>query len=142
MLQNETNVRQYAEDTLQPITSSTHLKSQNYHYYLTLKQRYHSPENAPAYLSKKGYEILRQNDCALMDTFRIHTDSILNTLRKCDEDELTIWVGMDHMDWHVNFSVRNMLSYLTKACVVTGTTPSAVRQQGSTTAKKTGPTFA
>lgn len=98
MFMNETTASQYAEDTLDPIALSTHIKTTNYHYYLCLMRRY-SKQCHPLYLSQEGYEALRADDGQLMDSFRLHTDTLLHVLQLCEPGELSVWVGMDHMDW-------------------------------------------
>jgi betaine lipid synthase len=96
MFLGETTASQYATDTFDPVALSTHLRTENHHYYLCLQRRY-SKDCPPLYLTKDGYEALRRDDGKLMDCFRLHTDTILNALLMCEPGELSVFVAMDHM---------------------------------------------
>lgn len=69
-----------------------------YWYYLCLKQRY-THRSRPLYLTPAGFETLKANGAALLDNFRLHTDSIINVLTQLPPASLTIAVWMDHCDW-------------------------------------------
>lgn len=94
MFQHETTAGQYAVDTLDPIASAMHIKDTNYHYYLTLQRKY-SPTCCPLYLTREGYETLRSGNGKVVDSIRIHTDSIINVLRRLEPQSLTVFVAMD-----------------------------------------------
>jgi betaine lipid synthase len=81
----------FHRDTLDPIGSHALLSKGAYHYLLvrTLSRLLHlsnglaqcllgkyTRESCPDYLTRRGFEILKNNEKA-MDSFRIHTDSIL-----------------------------------------------------------------
>lgn len=112
MFLNETTANQYAHDTFDPVALSTHLRTENYHYYLCLQRRF-SKDCSPLYLTREGYAALRADDGKLMDSIRLHTDTILNALLMCEPGELTCFIAMDHM-------VRFARLYRSKAHFWTG----------------------
>lgn len=75
-----------------------HIRRENYHYYLCLTSRYH-PENPPAYLTREGFATLKASQCASLEAFRLHTDSLDNVIRTIEAGSLDVWIGMDHQDW-------------------------------------------
>lgn len=89
---------QYAIDTLDPVVKHSLLRNDNYHYHLCLKGKY-SRESCPLYLKPEGFEALKRNGAKALDSFRLHTDSIVNVLRGLADDSLTHAIVMDHMDW-------------------------------------------
>ncbi|KAI0084521.1 hypothetical protein BDY19DRAFT_1060226 [Irpex rosettiformis] len=89
---------QYAMDTLDPIAHKTHMRTGAYHYLLCLLGRY-TPESCPLFLTREGFAELQKNNGALMDCFRLHTDSILDALQGLGDGAITKMVVMDHMDW-------------------------------------------
>ncbi|KAJ3992422.1 hypothetical protein F5050DRAFT_1856715 [Lentinula boryana] len=99
MLLDEGGVYQYVCDTLDPVLSTYLLKTQNYFYLLTLLGHY-TPECCPSYLTRQGFEKLKAENCERLKAFRLHTDSILNTLRGLSPASLTRALVMDHMDWY------------------------------------------
>ncbi|KAJ3729186.1 hypothetical protein DFJ43DRAFT_1156471 [Lentinula guzmanii] len=99
MLLDEGGVYQYVCDTLDPVLSTYLLKTQNYFYLLTLLGHY-TPECCPSYLTRQGFEKLKAENCERLKAFRLHTDSILNTLRGLSSASLTRALVMDHMDWY------------------------------------------
>lgn len=46
-----------------------------YHYLLCLLGHY-TPESCPLYLTPAGFTKLQENNGAILDAFRLHTDSI------------------------------------------------------------------
>lgn len=94
MFQHETTAGQYAIDTLDPVASTMHIRDTNYHYYLTLQRKY-SPTCCPLYLTREGYDTLRSGNGKVVDSIRIHTDSIINVLRRLEPQSLTVFVAMD-----------------------------------------------
>ncbi|GAA97150.1 uncharacterized protein L969DRAFT_92001 [Mixia osmundae IAM 14324] len=95
----ETTTAQFAADTLDPVARKTHVKSENYHYYLCLMQKYNEL-NPPLYLSKEGFKELKRDSAKALDTFRLHTDSIINVLKQLEPASLSVCILMDHMDWY------------------------------------------
>jgi len=94
MFKNETTAAQYAVDTLEPVANNTHLRTNNYFYYLCLQRKY-SREACPLYLTREGYEALRANKGKNLDGLRLHTDSIVNVLSRLEPESLTVFVAMD-----------------------------------------------
>ncbi|KAF7798762.1 hypothetical protein EIP86_009987 [Pleurotus ostreatoroseus] len=88
----------YAEQTLDPIAHNTHMRAGAYHYLLALKG-YYTKESCPLFLTPSGFETLRADNGRVMDSFRLHTDSILNSLMGLADGSITKMVVMDHMDW-------------------------------------------
>jgi betaine lipid synthase len=78
---------------------------------------HYTPESCPLYLTRRGYDTLRADNAEVMNTFRLHTDSIVKSvisLTSCSLlanpiyisvlKGLTAWsltraVIMDHLDW-------------------------------------------
>ncbi|KAG8722187.1 hypothetical protein FRC08_005936 [Ceratobasidium sp. 394] len=89
---------EFARDTLDPLPSTAILKKGGYHYLLCLLGKY-TPESCPAYLTKEGFEKLRENNWARLDSFRLHTESITNVLLNMQPGQLTHAIIMDHLDW-------------------------------------------
>ncbi|KAH8923333.1 hypothetical protein BT69DRAFT_1312438 [Atractiella rhizophila] len=96
MLLSETDILQYILDTLDPVVHQTLLSSTNYHYLLTLQQRY-SSTSRPAYLTPDGFERLRLGQ-GEGTGFKIHTESLAGALSTMKE-ELTVVVLLDALDW-------------------------------------------
>ncbi|KAI0699007.1 hypothetical protein BC835DRAFT_1268331, partial [Cytidiella melzeri] len=92
------SAQQYAMDTLDPIAHKTHMRTGAYHYLLCLLGRY-THESCPLFLTREGFAKLQENDGAILDCFRLHTDSILNALQGLGDGAITKMVVMDHMDW-------------------------------------------
>jgi len=74
------------------------LKYGAYHFLLCLLGHY-TADSCPLYLSPDGFAALKANDGALMDAFRLHTDSITNVLRGLTPGSITRAIIMDHLDW-------------------------------------------
>ncbi|PKI85240.1 hypothetical protein MVES1_000948 [Malassezia vespertilionis] len=98
IFKEEGSVQQFAIDTLDPIPSRALLSNDNYHYRLCLMGNY-TKESCPLYLKKKAFEQLKADNSAALDSFRLHTDSIVNVLRGLQDHSLTRAILMDHMDW-------------------------------------------
>ncbi|KAI7864223.1 uncharacterized protein EV154DRAFT_541102 [Mucor mucedo] len=69
---------------------------ESYFYYLCLNQRY-TPTSCPSYLTEYGFNQLKTSGA--LDSFRLHTESILDSLKSMGDRYLTRLVVMDHMDW-------------------------------------------
>lgn len=93
------SVEQFAVDTLDTIPSRNLVRDNNYHYKLCLQHKY-SKDSCPLYLKKESFKKLQRDAAALLDTFRLHTDSIVNVLRGFQDASLTHAITMDHMDWY------------------------------------------
>jgi betaine lipid synthase len=91
----ETTTEQYAIDTLDPIAVNTRVATENYHYALCLQQRY-TTECSPLYLTRSGFEALKEANGKVLNGFRLHTDSVVKVLRQLEPSSLSVWVGMDH----------------------------------------------
>jgi betaine lipid synthase len=78
--------------------SNEHMKKGAYWYYLCIKWHY-THDSCPLYLTPSGFETLKANGAALLDNFRLHTDSMINVLTQLPAGSLTIAVWMDHCDW-------------------------------------------
>ncbi|KIY74282.1 S-adenosyl-L-methionine-dependent methyltransferase [Cylindrobasidium torrendii FP15055 ss-10] len=100
MLLDEGGVYQYVVDTLDPVVSTYLLRTDNYFYLLALMGHYTS-ESCPAYLTRAGFETLKAQDGACLDSFRLHTEPIVNVLRGLAVQSLTRSLVMDHLDWFV-----------------------------------------
>ncbi|KAL7314425.1 hypothetical protein PS15m_005996 [Mucor circinelloides] len=96
MFLKECTTQQYIENTLDPITSHSLFSDDQYFYYLCLKQRY-TKKSCPSYLTKDGFETLKTSGA--LNSFRLHTESILDALKSMADGYLTRLVVMDHMDW-------------------------------------------
>lgn len=59
----------------------------------------YSKTTRPLYLTPEGFSILKRDGGALLDHFRLHTDSLMNVLRQLDSSTLTVAVIMDAQDW-------------------------------------------
>ncbi|KAF8313463.1 S-adenosyl-L-methionine-dependent methyltransferase [Clavulina sp. PMI_390] len=94
----EGTVYEFIRDTLDPIGSHALLSQGAYHYLLCLLGHY-TRESCPDYLSPRGFEALKANDGELLDSFRLHTDSIVNVLSGLSAGAITRAVIMDHLDW-------------------------------------------
>ncbi|KAJ3558112.1 hypothetical protein NM688_g1112 [Phlebia brevispora] len=97
-LKEGVSAQQYAEETLDPIAHKTHMRTGAYHYLLCLLGHY-TKQSCPLFLTRRGYEKLREDNGRIMDSFRLHTDSIVNSLRGLADASITKMVVMDHMDW-------------------------------------------
>ena len=98
-------------NTLDPIVKNTHLRDDNYFYYMPLMLKY-TPANAPAYLRPEYFALLRE-DSTRLDAIKIHTKTIIEVLnQECDDQELTKVILMDHLDW---FSVEDATAEI-QAC--------------------------
>ncbi|EKM51071.1 uncharacterized protein PHACADRAFT_165696 [Phanerochaete carnosa HHB-10118-sp] len=89
---------QYGAETFDPIAHKTHMRTGAYHYLLCLLGRY-THESCPLFLKREGFTALKENNCELLDSFRLHTDSIMNALQGLADGSITKMVVMDHMDW-------------------------------------------
>uniref|UniRef100_A0A0K3CN82 Betaine lipid synthase n=1 Tax=Rhodotorula toruloides TaxID=5286 RepID=A0A0K3CN82_RHOTO len=97
----ETTTSQFAIDALDPIGLNSHVAKDNYFYQLCLEAKY-TKDSCPLYLTREGFEKLKQNDGAALDCFRLHTDSIMNVMNRLGKDSLTIAIIMDLQDWFPN----------------------------------------
>ncbi|KAF3903744.1 hypothetical protein ABW21_db0203750 [Orbilia brochopaga] len=92
----DSGVRQYLIETFDPVIESTLLSSENPYYLLTLLSRY-TRTCHPLYLTPKAHIHYSQNRS--FDNLRIHTDEISEVLARMSDENLTIAVIMDSMDW-------------------------------------------
>ncbi|SCV73196.1 BQ2448_7121 [Microbotryum intermedium] len=90
---SETTTEQFAIDTLDPVAHNTHIGSGAYHYQIPL---------SPEYLTRAGFEALKKNNGARLDCFRLHTDSIINVMKRLGSNSLTVAIIMDLQDWFRN----------------------------------------
>ncbi|KAJ3056798.1 hypothetical protein HK097_004062 [Rhizophlyctis rosea] len=98
MILEEGGAYEYVVNTFDPIIAQTHLRDDNYFYYLCLMLKY-NPRALPAYLSQEGFQTLKSNPSRL-DAIKIHTDMIINVLNnQVSDGELTKVILMDHLDW-------------------------------------------
>ncbi|KAI9206168.1 uncharacterized protein BJ171DRAFT_499010 [Polychytrium aggregatum] len=98
MLLEEGSAHKYVVDTFDPVIRNTLLRDDNYFYYMCLMGRYRQG-NTPAYLDEEGFKVL-QTDARRLEAIRIHTDTILNVLkREVPDGDLTRVILMDHLDW-------------------------------------------
>jgi betaine lipid synthase len=98
------SAQEYMVNTLDPVILNTHLRLENYFYYMPLmmKYNYDAPGN-PSYLTQEGGIILRDFPERL-DAIKIHTDYINNVLeREVNDNELTKVILMDHLDWYIYY---------------------------------------
>ena len=98
IFKEEGSVEQFAKDTLDPIPARSLLSNENYHYRLCLMDNY-TKESCPLYLKREAFEQLKANNAATLDSFRLHTDSIVSVLRGMQDGSLSHAILMDHMDW-------------------------------------------
>lgn len=98
IFKEEGSVEQFAKDTLDPIPARSLLSNENYHYRLCLMGNY-TKESCPLYLKREAFEQLKANNAAALDSFRLHTDSIVSVLRGMQDGSLSHAILMDHMDW-------------------------------------------
>jgi len=82
------SVEQFAIDTLDSIPGRSLFKNENYHYLLCLQGKY-TKESCPLYLKPDGFKKLKEDSAAALDTFRLHTNSIVNVLRGLEDGHLT-----------------------------------------------------
>ncbi|BGP19890.1 hypothetical protein JCM10213v2_008021 [Rhodosporidiobolus nylandii] len=94
----DTTVAQFATDTFDPVALNTHIAKDNYFYQLCLQQRY-THDSCPAYLTPEGFAALKKDNCAALDCFRLHTDSIQNVMTRLGPSSLSIAIIMDLQDW-------------------------------------------
>ncbi|KAN0060609.1 hypothetical protein ACQY0O_007267 [Thecaphora frezii] len=93
------SAEQFAIDTLDSIPSRSLIKNNNYHYQLCLQGKY-TRESCPLYLKPEGFRTLKEQALENgLDSYRLHTDSIVNVLRGMEDESLTRAITMDHMDW-------------------------------------------
>ncbi|KAI3619807.1 betaine lipid [Moniliophthora roreri] len=98
MVLTEGGVYKYLRDTFDPLASAYLFKTDNYFYHLALMGHY-THESCPSYLTRAGFEALKALDAQALDTFRLHTDSMINVLRGLMSRSLTRVLIMDHLDW-------------------------------------------
>ncbi|WWD20259.1 hypothetical protein CI109_104735 [Kwoniella shandongensis] len=90
------SVEDFVEATFDPIPKLTTLKDDNYFFFLCLNGRY-TRASCPAYLKPEGFKLLKSGRGT--DSFKLHTDTILNVLRGLPDESLTKIIVMDSMDW-------------------------------------------
>ncbi|KAI8617529.1 hypothetical protein BC830DRAFT_1062395 [Chytriomyces sp. MP71] len=113
MLLEEGSAYDYVVNTFDPIIKSSHLRDDNYFYYVCLMLKY-TPQNAPSYLTEEGFNALQQNPSRL-DAFRIHTRTIVEVLKsEVADGELTRVILMDHLDWFSNEDADEEISAVAK----------------------------
>ncbi|KDN52226.1 hypothetical protein K437DRAFT_232599 [Tilletiaria anomala UBC 951] len=98
VFRKDVSVEQFAIDTLDAIPSYSLIKNSNYHYRLCLMGNY-TKDSCPLYLKLEAFKRLKADSAKLLDTFRLHTNSIVNVLRGLEDESLTRAITMDHMDW-------------------------------------------
>ncbi|KAJ6630276.1 hypothetical protein B0H10DRAFT_1983869 [Mycena sp. CBHHK59/15] len=98
MLLRDGGMSEYVQETLDPLVSTYLLKTGNYFYLLALLGHY-THQSCPAYLTRSGFNSLKANNGEAMDTFRLHTKSMLHALRSLSALTLTHVILMDHLDW-------------------------------------------
>ncbi|KEP46673.1 betaine lipid synthase, partial [Rhizoctonia solani 123E] len=72
---NEGSCYEFARDTMDPVAKTALLKDGAYHYLLCLLGHY-TPSSCPAYLTRRGFDKLRENNFERLEGFRLHTESI------------------------------------------------------------------
>ncbi|KAK8849633.1 hypothetical protein IAR55_004968 [Kwoniella newhampshirensis] len=90
------SVEDFVTATFDPIPKLTTLKDDNYFFLLCLNGRY-TRASCPAYLKPEGFKTLKAGRGT--DSFKLHTDTILNVLRGLPDESLTKIIVMDSMDW-------------------------------------------
>ncbi|KAJ1724567.1 hypothetical protein LPJ53_001157 [Coemansia erecta] len=98
MLHNEGSMSQYVRDTLDPVATRTSFASDNYFYHLLFARQY-SRDCCPTYLTKPGFDRLRDAVQNSRSRFYLHTATIVDVLGGMGDSELDKAVLMDHMDW-------------------------------------------
>ncbi|KIM63223.1 hypothetical protein SCLCIDRAFT_1214338 [Scleroderma citrinum Foug A] len=98
MILDEGSIWEFVRDTFDPLPKSWSFRDGAYFYPLTLRGHY-TPTSCPAYLTRSGFDTLKTNGGQATDSFRLHTDSIINVLRGLKTWSLTRAVIMDHLDW-------------------------------------------
>ncbi|CAD6983485.1 unnamed protein product [Tilletia controversa] len=93
------SVEQFAIDTLDSIPSRNLIKNNNYHYQLCLQHKY-TKDSCPLYLKKEAFQKLKKDAAQALESFRLHTDSIVNVLRGLPDGGLSHAIVMDHLDWY------------------------------------------
>ena len=86
----------YMVNTLDPVTESTHLSTDNPYYYVCLAGKF-SPKCHPDYLTPKAHAKLSRPNA--LDGLRIHTDELEEVISRITPGTLTVAVVMDSMDW-------------------------------------------
>ncbi|ORX37775.1 hypothetical protein BD324DRAFT_641879 [Kockovaella imperatae] len=89
-------VEDFCKATLDPVPGLTTLKDDNYFFFLCLNGRY-TRASCPAYLKPEGFSTLKADK--VNNSFKLHTDTILNVLRGLEDGSLTKIIVMDSMDW-------------------------------------------
>ncbi|KAI8816112.1 uncharacterized protein EV422DRAFT_592058 [Fimicolochytrium jonesii] len=119
MLMEEGSAYKYIVDTFDPVINETHLRTENYFYYMPLMGRY-SGENCPSYMTEKGFNLLC--GAGRLDAIKIHTDRIVSVLENgCGEEDvpgtkLTRVILMDHLDWFTEADADAEVAALSKQC--------------------------
>lgn len=114
IFKKEGSVEQFAIDTLDSVPARSLLSTENYHYRLCLMGNY-TKESCPLYLKRDAFEKLKANNSEALDSFRLHTDSIVSVLRGMQDSSLTRAILMDHMDWFDPIPASVALPSLEKA---------------------------
>lgn len=88
--------------------------------------RPHEPEtdlstHSPLYLTRDAFELLKKDDGKVMDSFRLHTDSIMNVMVQLGPGSLTVAVIMDLEDWFPNSLKYTEAEHKAKPCELTAT---------------------
>jgi len=104
MLLVEGTTYDYMADTLDSVMSRFLLSNDSYFYRMVLNLKY-TQRNCPFYLSESGFTTLQS--AGILDKVRLHTTSIVNTLKGMEEGSLTKVVLMDHMDWMETAQVQD-----------------------------------
>lgn len=97
MLLDEGSFYEFVRDTLEPVASTWSLKNGAYFYLLVSNEWYtsecslkswfqcllghYTPSSCPDYLTRRGFNALKYNHAGAMDAFRLHTDSIIKSVK-------------------------------------------------------------
>ncbi|KAK4700778.1 betaine lipid synthase, partial [Phenoliferia sp. Uapishka_3] len=120
MFLEETTTRDYAQDTLDPVALNTHISTGAYHYQVCLEAKY-THASCPLYLTRDAFELLKADSGKQLDSFRLHTDSIINVMRQLGPSSLTLAIIMDLEDWFPNSLAYSEAESKSKPCELTAT---------------------
>ncbi|KAJ7684396.1 hypothetical protein DFH06DRAFT_1155529 [Mycena polygramma] len=98
LLMKDGGVSDYVQNTLDPLVSTYLLKTENYFYLMALLGNYTS-QSCPEYLTRSGFERLKANNGEAMESFRLHTKSVLSALRSQPTSSLTHVILTHDLDW-------------------------------------------
>jgi len=96
MYLQECTTVEYVAATFDPIVRRSLLRNDNYFYLLCLTG-YYTHSSCPDYLTPPVIEALKRTKA--LESFRLHTDTVEQVLKRLTAKTLTKAVLMDHMDW-------------------------------------------